>query len=195
MLKQLIAPHVGFSAYRYLLMLIDVLRKNASIINKTKQYKYQLMLNMNNSREQLRCSRRGCSYTTNRAYNLERHERNHAKGKVPVSQCQPCPHCTYAAGSLHNLMRHISKKHVGVSVKIKAKWSSSPRPGRNKEEPPDSDVSMRHAQTKEQQEQHLGSYSSLWAWSSPQQQEINFLRRSGLNNECEIHGQTFKLSK
>lgn len=157
------------------------------------------MHNMNNSREQLRCSRRGCSYTTNRAYNLERHERNHAKGKVPVSQCQPCPHCTYAAGSLHNLMRHISKKHVGVSVKIKTKWSSSPKPGRSKEEPPDTDISMRHAETKEQQEQpiqHLRPYmSSLWAWSSPRQQEINFLRRSGLNDECEIHGHTIKLYK
>lgn len=172
--------------------------KHTLLINKTKQHIKQLTLNMNSPREQLHCSRRGCSYTTNRAYNLERHERNHAKGKVPVSQCQPCPHCTYAAGSLHNLMRHISKKHVGVSVKIKAKWTSSSKPERNKEEPPDTDNPLRHAETEGENEQRVEQFWSeccLWSWSSPQQQEKNFLRRSGLNGELRILDHTIKLYK
>ncbi|KAH8359372.1 hypothetical protein KR093_006145, partial [Drosophila rubida] len=155
---------------------------------------------MSSPREQLRCSRKGCKYTTNRSYNLERHERNHEKGKVPVSQCQPCPHCEYAAGSLHNLMRHISKKHVLLSPvkkengKLVTVEPKKEEPEQKKEQPLKPTIIKSSPVTKplvtEEQRQ-----PSLWDWGTLQQQEKNFLGRSGLAVECKIHKQSVNLFK
>ncbi|XP_017872943.1 PREDICTED: uncharacterized protein LOC108620544 isoform X1 [Drosophila arizonae] len=162
---------------------------------------------MNNPRDHLHCSRRGCTYTTNRAYNLERHERNHDKGKVPISQCQPCPHCTYAAGSLHNLMRHISKKHTG-SVKTQLQVittqpaQSQVTPAekqneRNVTQTPLSNVtsSPELKQTVKQSVEGPEVEASLWLWTTPQQQEKNFIKRSGLKGECKILERSVNLFK
>ncbi|XP_034116413.1 uncharacterized protein LOC117576016 [Drosophila albomicans] len=177
---------------------------------------------MSSPRDQLRCSRKGCKYTTNRSYNLERHERNHEKGKVPVSQCQPCPHCPYAAGSLHNLMRHISKKHVNASpVKKENGRLVSVDPVKEEEmgdnEEKDEETKMEqstppteqtlqatvHKSSPKRERKPLKPASvseqlqraSLWDWSTLQQQEKNFQRRYGLATECKIHRQTVNLFK
>lgn len=152
---------------------------------------------MNNPRDHLHCSRRGCTYTTNRAYNLERHERNHDKGKVPISQCQPCPHCTYAAGSLHNLMRHISKKHTGTIVKTQqqAITRQPPQPPPSHDQPtelPNTQKSTSNVEPSPEAKQTVQQAvdrtadASLWFWTTPQQLEKNFIRRSGLKGECMI---------
>ncbi|KAH8419207.1 hypothetical protein KR222_010589, partial [Zaprionus bogoriensis] len=155
---------------------------------------------MNNPREHLHCRRRGCSYTTNRVYNLERHERNHEKGRVPVSQCQPCPHCTYAAGSLHNLMRHIGKKHAGVSVKVDGRWQMSSPPAEQHIETHNStEISMLAVDSSYRAEEHAVHSSDTgaarWFWSTLQQQEKNFVRRSGLDEECTVEDRTVNTFK
>ncbi|XP_032596609.1 uncharacterized protein LOC6568244 [Drosophila grimshawi] len=159
---------------------------------------------MHNPREHLRCRRRGCTYTTNRAYNLERHERNHDKGKVPVSQYQPCPHCTYAAGSLHNLMRHISKKHAALSGKTTTKQQAitSQQQAEQTKVPPSTEAKSESLPNcAERIPEHLteslipAADSSLWFWSTPQQLERNFLRRSALKEECKIQERSIKLFK
>ncbi|XP_032295224.1 uncharacterized protein [Drosophila virilis] len=155
---------------------------------------------MNNPREHLHCSRRGCRYTTNRAYNLERHERNHDKGKVPISQCQPCPHCTYAAGSLHNLMRHINKKHTEATVKTQQQVAASQQADQQNELP-STKKTMFNLEPNPKLEQTVqqplaqSADSSLWFWSTPQQQERNFLKRSGLKAECKILERSVNLFK
>ncbi|KAH8310995.1 hypothetical protein KR044_003795, partial [Drosophila immigrans] len=184
---------------------------------------------MSSPREQLHCSRKGCKYTTNRSYNLDRHERNHEKGKVPVSQCQPCPHCDYAAGSLHNLTRHISKKHVLLSPVKKEKEKEtengklvSAEPKKEKEQKEEKEEKKEEKQelpqTTEQplkatiksspkreklekpakqalKTEELQQQTSLWDWSTLQQQEKNFLRRWDSQAECKIHKQTVNLFK
>jgi len=157
---------------------------------------------MNKPREHLQCSRRGCSYTTNRSYNLERHERNHDKGKVPVSQCKPCPHCTYAAGSLHNLMRHISKKHEILTIKKQKGQQQEQVPSAEEQSirrfvyTPDHDQEVKTApQLLAFNDNGPKFKPSLWHWSTPQQQEKNFLRRCALNEECNILDRTVKKFK
>ncbi|XP_034485782.1 uncharacterized protein LOC117790438 [Drosophila innubila] len=160
---------------------------------------------MINTREQLRCGRKGCRYTTNRSYNLERHERNHEKGKVPVSQCQPCPHCTYAAGSLHNLMRHINNKHAMLSVNKQKEQLPCSQAGLHKKLASTEQSRLEEREREEYQEenpaQQLFTFDnerlrpSHWHWSTLQQQEKNFFRRSALNAECTILERTVNMFK
>lgn len=57
-----------------------------------------------------RCPVPKCSYSSQRLYNLQRHEKTHGKEHWR-SKRFPCPCCAYAAATRAHLKRHMGKKH------------------------------------------------------------------------------------
>ncbi|ALC46574.1 maker203 [Drosophila busckii] len=165
---------------------------------------YTVRVQSYTKKDPLRCRKKGCYYTTNRVYNLERHENSHQNGKGYVAREYSCIKCNYATISLKYLKTHVKKEHHDHG-QIKSPTSSD---GLHIDvEPEDETIFTLETDHMEEDTDELNetqsepftlkplANSSLWYWSSPQQQERNFLRRSGLGEESKLLDYTVKTYK